>query len=139
MFIKISEKDDKLFNSCGVHWAGNGRSEDGSYDIHKFWLDKTVKSGLVKNYSVNGKGFATIEFHKMPELFKVYKKTIINEANRGVVIRFNSALDELQIHGYDGYNLDFTNDLYGEYLDDYLLAMTAIHNIKSKILLFGGK
>jgi hypothetical protein len=136
MFIKISKADCRVFNLCGVHWASDGRNRGGQPDIHKTWLDKAVKSGLVKNYIVSEDGFGTIEFHEKPELFKTYNKTIMNEFGRGVIIRFVSALNELYQKGYDGWLLDLNNDLYDEYLDKYLQAMADINEIKSNIKLY---
>jgi hypothetical protein len=136
MFIKISEEDCKEFNRRGVYWAGVKGGRDNVADIHKSWLDKCKETGYVKDYTVTD-GFALIYFHNKPSLFKVYKKTIVNEHNRGVEIRFNSALGELYQKGYDGWSLDLNNDLYGKYLVEYLEAMGEIAEIQSKIKSYG--
>jgi hypothetical protein len=131
MFIKLTEKDCKKLRKAGVHWAsrkGTGRE----FDIHKTWLDKCVDSTLVTNYTINEEGYAEITFHPKTSLFKVYKKTIINSYNRGVIIYYSSGLNELEQDGYDGWCLDL-GQLDGTYLDEYLQAMGEIAEIRSKI------
>lgn len=137
MFIKLTEKDGKKLKRAGVHWAGKGRSRDGGYDIHKTWLDKCVESSLVKNYTVNEEGLADIIFHPKTSLFKVYKKTIIGEHNRGVEIYYSSGLNELSQDGYDGWSLD-VGHLEGKFLDEYLQAMGEIAQIRSNIKSYEG-
>jgi hypothetical protein len=137
MFIKLTEKDGKILQKAGVHWASEVRSN--SWDIHKVWLDKCVESTLVKHYTVNNDGHADITFHDNTELFKVYKKTIIDEHNRGVEIHYSSGLNELSQDGYDGWSLDVGN-LEGKFLDEYLQAMGDIAQIRSNIKSYqGGK
>jgi hypothetical protein len=130
MFIKLTEKDGKKLKRAGVHWAGTGR--DGGWDIHKNWLDKCVDSTLVTNYTINEEGYAEITFHPKTSLFKVYKKTIKNEHNRGVIIYYSSGLNEFSQDGYDGWSLDVSS-LEGKYLDEYLQAMGDIAEIRSNI------
>jgi hypothetical protein len=139
MFIKLTEKDCKQFNLRGVHWASVKGGRDNVADIHKSWLDKCVESTLVKKYTVNEEGYAEIEFHEKPTLFKVYKKTIKNEHNRGVIIHYCSALGELYQKGYDGWQLDLNHDLYGKYLEEYLQAMGEIAQIQSNIKSYEGR
>jgi hypothetical protein len=143
MFYQLKKKDAKVFRKCGVHWC---LADD---TMHKTWLDKCVKSGMVKKYTVveNSEVLSSgvvagvalsdvvVEFaDNVEELYQGYKRTIVNAQDRGVHIEYISGLDELRMGGWDGWGLDL-GELQGDYLGEFVHAMSVIHNIKSKIRL----